>query len=133
MQRLQYTSAGCGPLLQVFCLHGGLSPTMDTLDHIRALDRVQEVSLGVPAMKRAAGVVASKCRSCCVCAADSAGGRPGQPAMAFCWPRCLKAQVLQCVQLKLQRSASAASNGLRSVLGFRALHLRTAEASGCNC
>ena len=28
---------------QVFCLHGGLSPTLDTLDHIRALDRVQEV------------------------------------------------------------------------------------------
>ena len=31
------------PSLQVFCLHGGLSPTLDTLDHIRALDRVQEV------------------------------------------------------------------------------------------
>ena len=30
---------------QVFCLHGGLSPTMDTLDHIRTLDRVQEVGL----------------------------------------------------------------------------------------
>ena len=29
---------------QIFCLHGGLSPTMDTLDHIRALDRVQEAS-----------------------------------------------------------------------------------------
>jgi len=28
---------------QIFCLHGGLSPSMDTLDHIRALDRVQEV------------------------------------------------------------------------------------------
>ena len=28
---------------QIFCLHGGLSPTLDTLDHIRALDRVQEV------------------------------------------------------------------------------------------
>ncbi|GBF89573.1 hypothetical protein Rsub_02291 [Raphidocelis subcapitata] len=28
---------------KIFCLHGGLSPTMDTLDHIRALDRVQEV------------------------------------------------------------------------------------------
>lgn len=33
----------CCPCLQIFCLHGGLSPTMDTLDHIRALDRVQEV------------------------------------------------------------------------------------------
>lgn len=28
---------------QIFCLHGGLSPTLDTLDHIRALDRLQEV------------------------------------------------------------------------------------------
>ena len=28
---------------QVFCLHGGLSPTLDTLEHIRGLDRVQEV------------------------------------------------------------------------------------------
>lgn len=30
--------------MQIFCLHGGLSPTLDTLDHIRALDRIQEVS-----------------------------------------------------------------------------------------
>lgn len=28
---------------QIFCLHGGLSPSIDTLDNIRALDRVQEV------------------------------------------------------------------------------------------
>ncbi|KAH8429871.1 Serine/threonine-protein phosphatase PP2A catalytic subunit [Aspergillus melleus] len=27
---------------QIFCLHGGLSPSIDTLDNIRALDRVQE-------------------------------------------------------------------------------------------
>jgi len=27
----------------IFCLHGGLSPTLDTLDHVRSLDRVQEV------------------------------------------------------------------------------------------
>ena len=30
-------------LSQIFCLHGGLSPSIDTLDHIRALDRLQEV------------------------------------------------------------------------------------------
>lgn len=30
-------------LFQIFCLHGGLSPSIDTLDHIRALDRLQEV------------------------------------------------------------------------------------------
>ncbi|KAH0500354.1 Serine/threonine-protein phosphatase 2A catalytic subunit beta isoform [Microtus ochrogaster] len=29
---------------QIFCLHGGLSPSIDTLDHIRALDRLQESS-----------------------------------------------------------------------------------------
>ncbi|KAK6913180.1 Calcineurin-like phosphoesterase domain, ApaH type [Dillenia turbinata] len=28
---------------QVFCLHGGLSPSLDTLDNIRSLDRIQEV------------------------------------------------------------------------------------------
>lgn len=28
---------------QIFCLHGGLSPSIDALDHIRQLDRVQEV------------------------------------------------------------------------------------------
>eukprot|EP00274_Cyanoptyche_gloeocystis_P004604 CAMPEP_0196654084 /NCGR_PEP_ID=MMETSP1086-20130531/3757_1 /TAXON_ID=77921 /ORGANISM="Cyanoptyche gloeocystis , Strain SAG4.97" /LENGTH=364 /DNA_ID=CAMNT_0041985635 /DNA_START=81 /DNA_END=1174 /DNA_ORIENTATION=+ len=28
---------------QIFCLHGGLSPSIDTLEHIRSLDRVQEV------------------------------------------------------------------------------------------
>lgn len=28
---------------EIFCLHGGLSPSIDTLDHIRALDRLQEV------------------------------------------------------------------------------------------
>ncbi len=28
---------------QIFCLHGGLSPSIEALDHIRQLDRVQEV------------------------------------------------------------------------------------------
>jgi serine/threonine-protein phosphatase 2A catalytic subunit len=28
---------------QIFCLHGGLSPSIDTLDHIHQLDRLQEV------------------------------------------------------------------------------------------
>jgi len=28
---------------QIFCLHGGLSPSLDSLDHIRQLNRIQEV------------------------------------------------------------------------------------------
>jgi serine/threonine-protein phosphatase 2A catalytic subunit len=28
---------------RIFCLHGGLRPSIDTLDHARDLDRVQEV------------------------------------------------------------------------------------------
>ncbi|GMQ10383.1 hypothetical protein CsSME_00053403 [Camellia sinensis var. sinensis] len=28
---------------QIFCLHGGLFPSLDTLDNIRALDCIQEV------------------------------------------------------------------------------------------
>lgn len=37
------TESNIFPNLQIFCLHGGLSPSIDTLDHIRALDRLQEV------------------------------------------------------------------------------------------
>ena len=32
---------------QIFSLHGGLSPNVDSLDHIRALDRIQEVRLAL--------------------------------------------------------------------------------------
>jgi hypothetical protein len=42
------SSIGCSlktSSLQIFCLHGGLSPSLDTLDHIRALDRIQEVRI----------------------------------------------------------------------------------------
>lgn len=28
---------------QIFCLHGGLSPNIENLDHIRSMDRIQEV------------------------------------------------------------------------------------------
>ncbi|KAJ7168782.1 serine threonine protein phosphatase 2A [Mycena filopes] len=28
---------------QIFCLHGGLSPSIDNLDHLRAIERIQEV------------------------------------------------------------------------------------------
>lgn len=39
-------SSRCSSVVEkVFCLHGGLSPSIETLDHIRALDRVQEVRL----------------------------------------------------------------------------------------
>ena len=31
------------PPPQIFCLHGGLSPSIETLDQARTLDRVQEV------------------------------------------------------------------------------------------
>ena len=43
MQRFDYNFVHHYLFLQIFCLHGGLSPSIDTLDHIRALDRLQEV------------------------------------------------------------------------------------------
>jgi len=33
---------------KIFCLHGGLSPSIDTLDHIRALDRIEEIPVQGP-------------------------------------------------------------------------------------
>ncbi|KAL8564259.1 serine threonine-protein phosphatase [Nucella lapillus] len=33
---------------EVFCMHGGLSPSIDTLDHVRALDRIQEAPFEGP-------------------------------------------------------------------------------------
>ena len=41
-----YLPLSCNIEGSIFCPHGGLSPSLDTLDHIRALDRVQEVRYG---------------------------------------------------------------------------------------
>jgi serine/threonine-protein phosphatase 2A catalytic subunit len=38
-----YLPLGCLLDGKIFCTHGGLSPVIDTLDDIRALDRVQEI------------------------------------------------------------------------------------------
>ncbi|KAE8686914.1 Serine/threonine-protein phosphatase PP2A-1 catalytic subunit [Hibiscus syriacus] len=55
---------------QIFCLHGGLSPSLDTLDNIRALDRIQEfpvkdqcvISCGLIPMTDAVGYISTWCR-----------------------------------------------------------------------
>ena len=51
---------------QIFCLHGGLSPSIDTLDHIRSLDRLQEVPHEVR-KKSVAVSVYLHCTSPCCC------------------------------------------------------------------
>merc|ERR1719454_2485767 len=38
-----YLPLGCLIDNRIFCMHGGLSPLVDTLDDIRKLDRVQEI------------------------------------------------------------------------------------------
>jgi diadenosine tetraphosphatase ApaH/serine/threonine PP2A family protein phosphatase len=58
---------------QVFCLHGGLSPSLDTLDNIRSLDRIQEVGTTLYCFHYERGfflppiyhVVAYGCLVCC--------------------------------------------------------------------
>jgi serine/threonine-protein phosphatase 2A catalytic subunit len=51
---------------QIFCLHGGLSPSIDTLDAVRALDRVQEVG-PVPDVLC---LMSCACVRTCACACD---------------------------------------------------------------
>ena len=50
--------------VQIFCLHGGLSPSIDTLDHIRSLDRIQEVPHEVCGVIMFATQVAVLCTVC---------------------------------------------------------------------
>ena len=51
---------------QIFCLHGGLSPSIDTLDHIRSLDRLQEVPHEVIYMYMCVCVHVCMCTHACM-------------------------------------------------------------------
>jgi hypothetical protein len=55
-------------MVQIFCLHGGLSPTLDTLEQIRALDRVQEVLFsGCHTQQNALSMQHSMLLTCAAC------------------------------------------------------------------
>lgn len=41
---------------EIFCLHGGLSPSIENLDSVRSLDRVQEVPHEGPMCDRSLGL-----------------------------------------------------------------------------
>ncbi len=80
---------------QIFCLHGGLSPSIDTLDAVRALDRVQEVC-HVCSIRQ---LQLSLCRPpCCWCS---------HPSLSLGW-------VLRCVDLSVLLTLEAKSRTVLS-------------------